>query len=238
MTATESPRLTPPVLMAAPRPAITPQPISPAASGLAAGSTFTACQASTSVNSQNAPMPNAGDSGAPPSASVIFCCALRLAKQYQGRPRQQERQFPQGARQARMTKSPGPHIADAVAHLFHNAGRLVSQQKRKLVVNGPLAVMQVGVAHAARLHPHQRLARPGLRHQYRRQLHRRPLAPRDDPLHFVNRHRYSLRKYPSASVRAPRCAVLPCFALRCAAPLCAGYNAASNRHRQSDRRRR
>ena len=107
MTATESPRLTPPVLMAAPSPAITPQPISPAAKGLAAGSTFTACKASTSVSSQNAPMPSAGDSAAPPSASVIFCCALRLAKQYQGRPRQQERQLPQGARQARMTKSPG-----------------------------------------------------------------------------------------------------------------------------------
>ena len=106
MTATESPRLTPPVFIAAPRPAITPQPISPAAAGLASGSTFTACNASTSVSSQNAPMPRAGDN-AVPSGNVIGCPAFRLAKQYQGRPRRHERQSPQGARQARITKSPG-----------------------------------------------------------------------------------------------------------------------------------
>ena len=41
-TATESPRPTPPVFIAAPRPAITPQPRRPAAVGDAAGSTLVA----------------------------------------------------------------------------------------------------------------------------------------------------------------------------------------------------
>ena len=106
-TATESPRLTPPVFMAAPSPAIIPQPMRPAASGLIAGLTFTACPASTSVNSANAPIPKAGDRGVP-SSRVMGWEALRLAKQYQGRPRRQDRQVPQGARQAKTTKSPGP----------------------------------------------------------------------------------------------------------------------------------
>jgi hypothetical protein len=51
-------------------------------------------------------MPNAGDSGVP-SASVIFCVALWVAKQYHGRPRRQARQSPHTARQFSTTKSPG-----------------------------------------------------------------------------------------------------------------------------------
>ena len=51
-------------------------------------------------------MPKAGESGVP-SASVMGWDALRLEKQYQGAPRRQERQVPQGARQAMITKSPG-----------------------------------------------------------------------------------------------------------------------------------
>ena len=105
-TATVSPRCTSPVFIAAPRPAITPQPMRPAASGRAAGSTFTAWPEATSVFSANAPMPSAGESGVP-SVRVIGCVALRLSKQYQGRPRRQDRQLPHGARHARTTKSPG-----------------------------------------------------------------------------------------------------------------------------------
>src|SRR6266567_1138136 len=85
MTATESPRLTPPVLIAAPRPAITPQPSRPATSGGTAGSTLVHWPAATRVCSTKAPMPSAGDSGVP-SSRVIFCCALWVAKQYLGRP--------------------------------------------------------------------------------------------------------------------------------------------------------
>ena len=51
--------------MAAPMPAITPQPSSPAAVAGAAGSTFVHCPAATSVLSANAPMPSAGDSSVP-----------------------------------------------------------------------------------------------------------------------------------------------------------------------------
>ena len=84
ITATESPRVTPPVLMAAPSPAITPHPTRPATWGLASGSTFTAWIASTRVSSAKAPIPSAGDS-AVPSNMVIGCRAFLLAKQYQGR---------------------------------------------------------------------------------------------------------------------------------------------------------
>ena len=49
-----------------------------------------------------APMPRAGDSSVP-SSRVIFCVALNVAKQYQGRPRRQARQLPQTARQLRIT---------------------------------------------------------------------------------------------------------------------------------------
>ena len=105
-TATESPRPTLPVLIAAPMPAITPQPSSPAAVAGAVGSTFVHCPLCTSVFSANAPMPSAGDSSVP-SSSVIFCVALNVLKQYHGRPRRQLRQVPQTARQLRMTKSPG-----------------------------------------------------------------------------------------------------------------------------------
>ncbi len=107
MTATVSPRPTFPVLMAAPMPAITPQPSSPATCGATAGSTLVHCPAATSVFSAKAPMPRAGESSWPVEARVIFCSALWVSKQYQGRPRRQARHLPHTARQLRITKSPG-----------------------------------------------------------------------------------------------------------------------------------
>ena len=106
ITATLLPRVTPPVLMAAPMPAITPQPSSPAVAAGMAGSTLVHCPAATSVFSTNAPMPSAGDSTVP-SSRVIFWVALWVLKQYHGSPRRQARQWPHTARQLRMTKSPG-----------------------------------------------------------------------------------------------------------------------------------
>ena len=94
------------MLIAAPIPAMTPQPSSPATSGLAAGLTLVHCPACTRVFSTNAPMPRAGESSWPDS-SVIFCAALWVSKQYQASPRRQARQVPQTARQLRITKSPG-----------------------------------------------------------------------------------------------------------------------------------
>ncbi len=84
MTAIDRPRVIPPVLMAAPMPAITPQPSRPTAAGRASGSTLVHCPAATRVFSAKAPMPSAGDSSVPasgPSASVIRCVALWVLKQ-------------------------------------------------------------------------------------------------------------------------------------------------------------
>src|SRR5689334_5211858 len=102
ITATLLPRVTPPVLMAAPMPAITPQPSSPAVAAGIAGLTLVHCPAATRVFSANAPMPSAGDSTVP-SSRVIFWVALWVAKQYQGRPRRHARQLPHTARQLRIT---------------------------------------------------------------------------------------------------------------------------------------
>src|SRR5690606_33192168 len=102
VTATESPRAPPPVLIAAPSPAHPPQPGGPATAGRAFGSTLVHCPAATSVLSAKAPMPSAGESSVP-SSSVIFCVALKVAKQYHGRPRLQARQVPQTARQFKIT---------------------------------------------------------------------------------------------------------------------------------------
>ena len=106
ITATVSSRFTPPVLIAAPMPAITPQPSSPATAGSAAGSTFVHWPSCTRVLSTNAPMPSAGVSSVP-SVSVIFCSALNVSKHRCGRPRLQARHWPHTARQFRITKSPG-----------------------------------------------------------------------------------------------------------------------------------
>ena len=106
ITATVSSRPTAPVLIAAPIPAITPQPSKPATAGSAAGSTLVHWPSCTRVLSAKAPMPSAGVSSVP-SVSVIFWVALKVEKQYQGRPRLQARHCPHTARQFRMTKSPG-----------------------------------------------------------------------------------------------------------------------------------
>src|SRR5919107_5018614 len=104
ITATLLPRETFPVLMAAPRPAITPHPRRPTAAARADGSTLVHWPAATSVFSAKAPMPSAGDSSVPassPSARVIFWVALKVAKQYHGSPRLHARQSPHTARQLR-----------------------------------------------------------------------------------------------------------------------------------------
>ena len=95
-------------------------------------------------------MPSAGDSSVP-SVSVIFCVALCVLKQYHGWPRRHARQLPHTARQLRITKSPGRDLGDAVADRLDDPGRLVAEQERELVVDPAFAVVQVGVAHPARL---------------------------------------------------------------------------------------
>ena len=143
-------------------PAITPQPSSPATSGLTAGFTLVHCPAWTRVFSTNAPMPSAGT--APGRRSrVIFWVALWVSKQYQGRPRRQARQLPHTARQLRMTKSPGATSVTPSPTDFDDPGGLVAEQERELVVDAALAVVQVGVADPAGLHLHHGLTRPRVR---------------------------------------------------------------------------
>ena len=100
----EQSRPTPPVFTAAPKPAMTPH------RGADGGSLGVRVDLvhwpAATVFSAKAPIPSAGDSSVP-SVRVIFLVALWVAKQYHGLPLLQARQFPQTARQLRMTKSPG-----------------------------------------------------------------------------------------------------------------------------------
>ena len=80
-TATESPRPTLPVLIAAPMPAITPQPSRPAAVAGAAGSTFVHCPRSASARSprrRSSPRDSAPRSTrpAPPTAAGLLGCGV------------------------------------------------------------------------------------------------------------------------------------------------------------------
>src|SRR5699024_11688207 len=92
ITATESPRPTWPVLIAAPIPAITPHPNRPTAAG-SASATLVHWPAATNVLSANAQIPNDGANSVP-SSNFIFWLALCVAKQYQGRPRRHARHSP------------------------------------------------------------------------------------------------------------------------------------------------
>ena len=94
-----------------------------------------------------------------PSASVIFCVALCVLKQYQERPRRHARHSPHTARQLSTTKSPGATPVTSGPTDFDDARGLVPEQEREVVADAALAVVQVGVADAARLHAHLRLAR-------------------------------------------------------------------------------
>ena len=80
--------------------------VKPEVAGLLGCGVMAGIGAAISVCSANAPMPSAGLSSVP-SVSVIFCVALKVAKQYQGRPRRHARHVPHTARQLRTTKSPG-----------------------------------------------------------------------------------------------------------------------------------
>ena len=76
-------------------------------------------------------------------------------------------------------------VGDTVADRLDHTGRLVPQEERELVVDAAVAVVQVGVAHPAGLHPDERLARPGVGHQDGLERHGGTLRPGDHPLHLV-----------------------------------------------------
>src|SRR5581483_4743111 len=84
-----------------------------------------------------------------------------------------------------------------VAHRLDRARGLVAEQERKVVVDCALPIVEVGVAHAARLHAHERLAGPRVGHPYRGNL---------DRLALRHRHHASdlVRHAPSPYVSARR----------------------------------
>ena len=182
-TATLSPRPTSPVYIAAPRPAITPQPSRPGGLGLARRVRPWWPGRRRRASSPRTRRCRARALSSVPSASVIFCVALRVAKQYHGRPRRQARHAPHTARQLRIDEVAGRDLGDVGPDRLDHARRLVAEQEREVVVDRALPVVQVGVAHAARLHRHERLARARVGHDDRLDLDRRALRERDHTLH-------------------------------------------------------
>ncbi len=156
--------------------------------------------------SAKAPMPSAGESGVP-SASVIFCVALCVAKQYHGRPRRHARHSPHTARQFRTTKSPGARSVTSAPTDFDDTGGLVAQQEREVVVDPTLAVVQVRVAHPARLDADDRLAGPGIGHDDRLERdrcalrHRHHTARLAVPCRAPPRRRAHMMPDPGGSAR-------------------------------------
>ena len=127
----------------------------------AAGSTLVHWPAATRVFSANAPMPSAGDSSVP-SVSVIFWVALWVAKQYQRLARAAGPALAADRAPVEDDEVAGRDVGDARADRLDDAGGLVAEQEREVVVDAALAVVQVGVAHPAGLDLHDRLAGPGV----------------------------------------------------------------------------
>ena len=129
----------------------------------------------------NAPMPSAGLSSVP-SVSVIRWVALWVAKQYQGLPLQAGAALAAHGAPVEDDEVAGRHVGHALADRLDRAGRLVAEQERELVVDAALAVVQVGVAHPARLDAHHGLAGPGVGHDDVDELDLGSLGSGDDSL--------------------------------------------------------
>ena len=166
ITATVSPRVTPPVLIAAPMPGH-----HAAAEQARGGGRDRRVDLRALAGRDQRPLGERADAERGRQRrcrrrGVIFCVALWVLKQYQGRPRLQARHCPQTARQLRITKSPGATSVTPSPTASTMPGRLVPEQVGEVVADPAHLVVQVGVADAAGLHPHQRLARARVRHQY------------------------------------------------------------------------
>ena len=150
------------------------------------GSTFVHWPAATSVFSANAPMPSAGDSSVPSSERHLLGRVV-VAKQYCGLPLRHARHSPHTARQLRTDEVAGGHVGDALADRLDHAGGLVAEQEREVVVDAALPVVQVGVAHTARLRPSTSASPgPGVGDHDRLDTDRLALAPRHHASHFVS----------------------------------------------------
>ena len=146
---------------AAPRPAITPQPSRPTTAGSALGSTFVhwpACD--EGLVGERADAQRRGQLRA-----VVQGHLLAGVVGVEAVPRAAAPAGPAVAAH----RSPVQHdeVADGSTWVtpsptdFDDAGRLVAEQERELVVDATVAVGQVGVADPARLDPHDHFAGPG-----------------------------------------------------------------------------
>src|ERR1035437_6173060 len=77
---------------------------------------------------------------------------------------------------------------DVGPDLLDDAGSLMSEKERKLVVDPSLAVVQIGTADTARLDAHDGFARPRIRHHDGGERHRLTLGHRHDS-EDLDRHR-------------------------------------------------
>ena len=104
-------------------------------------------------------MPSAGDSGVP-SASVIFWEALNVAKQYYGR-RGNRPGTPAHRPPIEDDEVAGCDAGDPGPDLLDHPGGFVAEEVREVVADAAFPIVQIGVAHAARLHFDYRLTRTG-----------------------------------------------------------------------------
>src|ERR1035438_6101535 len=78
----------------------------------------------------------------------------------------------------------GPDAGHVAADRLDHPGRLVPEQIGEIVSDATLAIMQIGVADAAGLHPHQGLTGSGIGHQHGHYLYWSTLARGDDAPHL------------------------------------------------------
>ena len=188
MTATVEPRPTLPVLIAAPRPAITPQPRRPTAAARATGRLRALTRGDQRLLGERADAQRGRQLG----AGEVALGERHLLGGVVG-----------GEAVPRLAAVAGAAVAahgapvedDEVTRLepghvrtdrLDQAGRLVAEEEGEVVVDPALAVVQVGVAHPAGLDLHHRLARAGIGDVDRGELHRLALRERDDGLDLLH----------------------------------------------------
>ena len=185
ITATVEPRPTLPVLIAAPSPAITPQPSRPTAAaprrrvdlGALAGG-------DEGLLRERADAQRRRELGA-----VLQRHLLRRVVGREAVPRLAAVARPAVAAHRAPVEHhevAGLQPGDVRADRLDDTRRLVAEQEREVVVDPALAVVQVGVADAAGLHLHHRLARTGVGDVDRDHLDRRALGECDDGLDLLH----------------------------------------------------
>ena len=181
-TATLSPRPTSPVYIAAPSPAITPQPSSPAVSGLARRVHLGGLAGGDQrLLGERADAERGAELGAVGERHLLGGVEGGEAVPGTAAPTR-----PAGAAHRAPVEDhevAGRDLGDVGADRLDHARRLVPEEEREVVVDRALAVVQVGVAHAARLHGDPHLAGTGIGHDDVAHLDRRALRERDHTLH-------------------------------------------------------